>query len=57
MKTALSALGRFSAIGGLCLLILVLIPIAWATMWANDGALSLAEWALEKADELRGRSR
>jgi hypothetical protein len=26
-------------------------------MWANDGALSLAEWALEKADELRGRSR
>jgi hypothetical protein len=43
------------AAGGLCLLLALLIPLAWIFDKATGGTLSAAEWAKARLTELRGR--
>lgn len=52
MKT-LSALGRFLAMAGLFVLLVVMIPLAWIVDRLNGGTLTVAEWAADKFEELR----
>lgn len=52
MKT-LSALGRYSAMAGLLVLLAVMIPLAWIMDRLNAGSLTVAEWAADKFEELR----
>lgn len=54
MKITLDGLARWSAIGGLALLIALLVPIIWITNQTNGLALSAAEWAKARIAELRG---
>lgn len=54
MITKTSALLRWSAIGGLCLLLAVLIPLTWITHLLSGGSLTVAERAKAKLARLKG---
>lgn len=56
MRSTLSALARWSAIGGLWLLILALIPLTALTHWLSGRGLFVAEWAKHQLSDLRGRA-
>lgn len=56
MNNTLSALVRWSAIGGLCLSLAILIPVTWILKKLTGGGLWIAEHAKAELKRQWGRA-